>query len=1036
MQTSTDKARSNGHGPKWRTYAAKRVTVHAIEGSYAAERAPIELREAEKAVDALEKLLDPPDAKGELTRIDVYLTDPVIEMSSGARGEGEDAAGQDTVGKAAPYMGAGAWGSSLKELKPDAELKVKQTSPTAGLNDASLLGVGPGAIVRVVQPEAPGEPVAWPITHLLASRWFDPGITSARFFLDGIAGVVAARTGVGPTIKEADETVRVELEAKHPVSIFSAERWTADNERPSPGNSPASVDNVATSFVAYLVENSGAGAVRKFLSSYDPERRDQAASAAFQRPLGALEESWLVGLKRRPSRRSAFPIFLRQLVPLIKPYWRSEVELLVYMLVGLGYGLAMPLASKFLIDTIIPSGQLQSLVVFIAVLFFLYVANSLMGMRRAWVNSWVNSRISLDLQERMFIHLQKLGHNFYAKSKIGDIMTRLSSDLGIVQGAIMAILNSGFYSIVSAIGGAIVLIALSPLLTFLVVLVVPLFAFSYFALRTRLQKASYERQKLSGEATTALQENLSAQAVVKAFSMEDLAIAGYRARLTALLKSSLRLVLISSLFSTSTDLAVTLGQVVVLGVGGYLVMAHTLTIGTLFAFMGLMPSLFTPVSALAGLGQTVETASGSLDRVNELIDEPMAIADKPDAPVLPPLSRDIRFDKVSFAYSPDHPILRDLDFVIPAGSNVAIVGPSGSGKSTLVNLLLRFWDPDEGRVLFDGHDLRDVSVASMRGQIGLVFQDTFIFDTTVRENIGLAKPGATDAEIAEAARAARLDEHIASLPAGFDTVLGERGVRMSGGQRQRMAIARAVLRDPRILVLDEATSALDAQTERGILETLAALSWGRTTISITHRLALAATADRVFVLDQGRLAEQGSHAELSKAGGLYQKLYEEQTGYMSGSGRLRLGVEADRLRAIPLFSSVGGEGLASLANRLMSERYAAGEDIVRQGDPGDKMYIINRGQVEVLVGSAGIEGSERKVNTLREGDYFGEMALLAGEPRNATVRTTEPTELYSLANEDLMALVERETAVQEALGESLARRRAALAEATSTPSVR
>jgi ATP-binding cassette, subfamily B, bacterial len=229
-------------------------------------------------------------------------------------------------------------------------------------------------------------------------------------------------------------------------------------------------------------------------------------------------------------------------------------------------------------------------------------------------------------------------------------------------------------------------------------------------------------------------------------------------------------------------------------------------------------------------------------------------------------------------------------------------------------------------------------------------------------------------------------------------------------------------------VLDEATSALDAQTERGILDTLADLSWGRTTISITHRLALAATADKIFVLDQGRLVEQGTHAELSRGGGLYQRLYEEQTGYVTGGGRMRIGVEADRLRAIPLFAGVGGEALASLADQLILERYSAGEDVVRQGDPGDKMYIINRGQVDILIGG---DSAQNRVNTLREGDYFGEMALLAGEPRSATVRTTEPTELYSLAQAEFTNLVEHEPAVREALGETLAKRHAALLTATS-----
>jgi ABC-type multidrug transport system fused ATPase/permease subunit len=426
---------------------------------------------------------------------------------------------------------------------------------------------------------------------------------------------------------------------------------------------------------------------------------------------------------------------------------------------------------------------------------------------------------------------------------------------------------------------AVVIVALNPLLGALVLVVVPLFAICYVLLRKRLASTSFEYQNLRGEVESVAQENLSAHAVVKAFSLEERAVAAFRARLTALFRMDLRLTMLGGLFEISMSLAITLGELLVLGVGGYLVMEGELTVGTLLAFIGLLGSLFQPIAMLSNLGQTLQRASGALDRVAELLDEPAAIADRPAAVPLPPLEREIRLEHLTFGYSRDRPVLFDLSLAIPAGSRAAIVGPSGAGKTTIVNLLMRFWDPDQGRVLFDDHDLRDVTVASLRGQIGLVFQDTFVFDTTVRENIAMGRPGATDAEIAAAAEAAEIDAYITSLPAGYDAILGERGVRMSSGQRQRLAIAQALLRDPRILLLDEATSALDTRTEREILDTLAVLERGRTTIMVTHRLSLAATADRIFVLDKGRVVEHGSHADLVAAGGLYRRLHEEQTGY-------------------------------------------------------------------------------------------------------------------------------------------------------------
>jgi ATP-binding cassette subfamily B protein len=388
------------------------------------------------------------------------------------------------------------------------------------------------------------------------------------------------------------------------------------------------------------------------------------------------------------------------------------------------------------------------------------------------------------------------------------------------------------------------------------------------------------------------------------------------------------------------------------------------------------------------------------------------------------VTSEIRLEQVDFAYDDDRQILHDLTLRIPAGSHVAIVGPSGSGKSTIVNLLLRFWDPQRGRVLFDGRDLRDVTLVSVRGQIGLVFQETFVFDTTLRENIALAREGASDVEVAAAVRAAQLESWVESLPNGLDTLLGERGVRMSGGQRQRLAIARAVLRDPAILVLDEATSALDARTEAEILETLDELARGRTTVSITHRLSLSARSDHVLVLDQGRIVEEGTHAELVRAGGTYQQLYDEQMAHVS-AGVEPIGIEASRLRTIPLFRDLGDNEIARLARRLTAERHEPGAEIVRQGDEGGKLCFVASGQVEVMLAA---DGRDRRVNLLDAGEFFGEMSLLTGERRAATVRTTMTTELYSLSRADFLSLLDGDPDLRRTVHETMAARRRGLEE--------
>jgi ATP-binding cassette subfamily B protein len=418
----------------------------------------------------------------------------------------------------------------------------------------------------------------------------------------------------------------------------------------------------------------------------------------------------------------------------------------------------------------------------------------------------------------------------------------------------------------------------------------------------------------------------------------------------------------------------------------------------------------------------VQKAAGALARVDELLDEPASIADRPGAVELPPLAQEIRFHTVAFGYGGTQPILRDLDLVLPAGQHTAIVGPSGSGKTSILNLLLRFWDPETGSILFDGRDIRDATLASLRSRIGLVFQDTFLFDTTVRENIALGTSGATDADVVQAARAAKLDHYIQSLPAGYDTMLGERGVRMSGGQRQRLAIARALIRDPTILVFDEATSALDAETEREILATLALVARNRTTVTITHRLSVAATADRIAVLDQGRVVREGTHAELIREDGLYRRLYEQQTAAAPRAVEGSAVAGAELLRRVPLFAGLASEPLALLGERFAVTSHEAGVDIVREGERGERFFIVAEGRLDVLVRDAD-SGEELRVNALETGDYFGELALLTEERRSATVRTMAATELYALDRSDFAALLEREPGVRDAVMATLSRRR-------------
>lgn len=968
---------TDGIGSTRQVARGERIAIHTRAGSPSAGHGPDMVRVADQVVATLTQMLEQP-APAETASIDLYLDDPA---DPGHDGAALQRTGIDTLSEA----------------------------------DTS----GEDSIRATLQTDDPTRSVVEPLVRLLIRRWFGPEALGADVMVTGLVGVTEARVLQRPLIEEAHAHVRGALLNDRNVSIFSSP------ERDEPGHLRA---EAAMSFVAYLIDIFGAPSIGRYLSTYDPRRIDAAAIAEYYQPLGSLEEEWIGTVRHEKKGGSAFSALFSQLLPLIRPHWVRGVELLVLMVLGVVLTLAAPLTIMYIVDHILPHahGHYDDLFLFVGLLLILFVLNAACGARRNYVQNWITEQSMMTLHHRLFGHLQRLSHNFYSRTGTSQLMTVLTDDLREIRAAIAMATGNGLYQLLLALCTAITVLVLDLLLGLLVLVIVPVFAAGYVALRARWQREAHGFQRLQSKADHIAHENFSAHGEIEAFGLQDQAIGNYRDRHEEMVGRQLRLVNLSSLFESTLHIASGLGYAVVFGFGGYQVISENgVTIGTLFAFAHLLPLFYEPIERLADVGHTVEGAAGAFEQIDDVLDEPVAITDRPNAVELPPLSKEIRFENVTFSYDGERPILQDLSLTIPAGADVAIVGPSGSGKSTVVNLLMRFWDPDHGRVLIDGRDLRDATVASVRGQMGIVFPETFAFNTSVRENIAIGHPDASDEEIERAAAAAQLHQYVSSLPAGYNTVLGERGVRMSSGQRQRLAIARALLRDPQVLILDEATSALDPQTESEILETLAVVDRDRTTISIKHRLAAIATADMIFVLDEGRLVEQGHHTELVKAGGLYQRMYEEQMLYLHGGGVLRVGIEPERLRRIPLFANLEGEALEAVADRFMLERYAAHEDVVRQGDPGDKLYTISRGELEVLVTA---NGAQRRVNALGRGDYFGEMALLTGAPRNATIRTTIPTQLYSLAAADFHALMDRLPEVREAVSKTVEWRQAANAQ--------
>ena len=697
--------------------------------------------------------------------------------------------------------------------------------------------------------------------------------------------------------------------------------------------------------------------------------------------------------------------FLIEIVKMLRPEWLRLASIGVAIVVRTVFIVGLPFGYQLIFDSVMTDADVDLLWKIAAAMAGGYALATVADLGMAYQACVVGARAVETLRLALYHHMQALSERYFSDTSVGDVMARFSSDVV----AIDRIVTFSLYQIVlwalTLVSGLVALFVLEWRLALLTLLILPLAALGPEWVAPRANRAGYRRRQEEARLAGLIHESVRGHAVISAFGLESRFAGQYAAALDRWRACAIHSNVLAASVRISSNLAVLFLQITVFTVGAYLAIEGHVSPGALVGFLVLLLNVGKAATTLTVQLPDVIHGTAGYQRVREFFEVRPDVVDTGAPERFERVRGCVRFDAVSFGYTPDSTSLEGVDLTIPAGASAAVVGRSGSGKSALLKLVTRTFDPTVGRIELDGRDLRSMSLQSLRAAMGVVSQDNHLFDIPLRENIRLGRIDATDAEVEQAAALAEIHDVIMRFPDGYDTLTRESGSRLTAGQRQRIALARVISRDPQLVVLDDPASALDPATEAEINKTIERLGADRTVVAATHRLSSAAAFDRIFVLDEGRLVEAGSHRELMAQAGVYADMWSKQSGFSVQSDGSHAAVDPTRLGRLAFFEALDAASLAALAGRFSSVTFGPGEVLIREGDIGDTFFVLVRGRVEISLEGTG------PIGVREDGDIFGEVALLEDVRRTATATALTHTLCLTLNRIDFESTLARQPAL-------------------------